>query len=155
LIFACAKWDQIANRLASSPYGAALALALLSSPSLWATLPGVSVLPWESEEQSRTVLAPARVVRLHLPVFITDCATNDFFSKTAFVHSLWLPRRRESLSTGYKSSIRPAGQTVFCVCRDVNQIDGCATSSWGRAGGVHFLSDGCRARRGQAWCRSP
>lgn len=78
-----------------------------------------------------------------------------FFSKTAFVHSLWLPRRRESLSTGYKSSIRPAGQTVFCVCRDVNQIDGCATSSWGRAGGVHFLSDGCRARRGQAWCRSP
>lgn len=61
-----------------------------------------------------------------------------FFSKTAFVHSLWLPQRRESLSTGYKSSIRPAGQTVFCVCRDVNQIDGCATSSWGRAGGVHF-----------------
>lgn len=25
------------------------------------------------------MLAPARVVRLHLPVFITDCATNDFF----------------------------------------------------------------------------
>jgi len=33
LIFACAKWDQTANRLASDPRGAVLALALPGSRS--------------------------------------------------------------------------------------------------------------------------